>query len=500
MTTADIDPRIARARTALLLEQPFFGSLALHLKPVATRTVTNTMATDGEHLFYNTLFLDRTTEEQHKGTVLHEVLHVTNLHHTRRGPREAELWNEACDYAINPIVLQAGFRLPAGVLFDRALARAAEDVYSILMRQRQQQQAQQPQPQQQPPQGVQEDDDDQAGGGKGDDTDDADAGDGDQGDNNADSADDEDAGDDSQGGAGDGDQSESGDGDADQQGSEAGDDEGSEGDGSAAGGNAGGGSDDASEGDGSGDGDGGDAAYTLPHPSKWGEVLDAPATSQAELEAHEDEWRSRITQAINVARRANQGETPEALERIAEQVKEPRADWRAALRRFIDPSSRKDYAWTRPNRRLVSRGVYLPGAINDGVRHLGVAIDTSGSIDTDKLALFQAELQSVLDNGAVDSVTVVYCDDAVRRTAEFNSGDVIELSAAGYGGTAFAPAIAWFVENAPDIAGLLYFTDMECCRDDYGSEPHFGLLWAAYGDPRWFDLAPFGEVVEIGLE
>ena len=46
------------ARTQLVLNQPFFGTLCLRLKPVE-RDDMDTGATDGVHLFYNPKWFDK---------------------------------------------------------------------------------------------------------------------------------------------------------------------------------------------------------------------------------------------------------------------------------------------------------------------------------------------------------------------------------------------------------------------------------------------------------
>src|SRR5208283_3536858 len=57
------------------------------------------------------------------------------LHHTRRSGRDLRRWNIACDYAINPLLVEAGFELPDGALLDPAYAgMSAEDIYAKLPR------------------------------------------------------------------------------------------------------------------------------------------------------------------------------------------------------------------------------------------------------------------------------------------------------------------------------------------------------------------------------
>jgi len=60
---------------------------------------------------------------------LHPALH----HHMRRSGRDSRRWNEACDYAINPLLLDAGLSLPKGVLVDnRFREMSAEQIYNRL--------------------------------------------------------------------------------------------------------------------------------------------------------------------------------------------------------------------------------------------------------------------------------------------------------------------------------------------------------------------------------
>ena len=82
MSRVDIDPRIVKARAALITAHPFFGALALHLQPMRTASCLR-LATDGSHLFYNVEFLDTVASEELKGIIAHEVYHCALKHHTR---------------------------------------------------------------------------------------------------------------------------------------------------------------------------------------------------------------------------------------------------------------------------------------------------------------------------------------------------------------------------------------------------------------------------------
>ena len=123
---------MTKARTQLLLDHPFFGVLALKLRMVP-RTDIKTAATDGKMLFYNTDFVQRISTPESKGLVAHEVCHPAFFHHTRREGRDPKLWNIACDYAINPLLIKSGLVLPKGALLDRKYeGMSAEQIYNLL--------------------------------------------------------------------------------------------------------------------------------------------------------------------------------------------------------------------------------------------------------------------------------------------------------------------------------------------------------------------------------
>ena len=128
----DIKQKLTKARTRLILSQPFFGSLALRMALIEQPDI-DTMATDGKAVFYNPAFVDGLSMDELVGVFAHEVMHPACNHHTRRGERDPERWNAAADYAINPILIESGFTLPADALIDPSHAgQSAEAIYNRL--------------------------------------------------------------------------------------------------------------------------------------------------------------------------------------------------------------------------------------------------------------------------------------------------------------------------------------------------------------------------------
>jgi predicted metal-dependent peptidase len=133
-----MDSRIAKQRTALVLDHPFIGALALRLK-VREDLSCKTFWTDGETLGYNPTYAERLNDLEVRGVLAHEVWHVAGGHCWRQGDRDPNGWNEACDYVVNLMVEAAGMQLPSGVLIDhRFKGMSAEEVYGVLSHEKRQ--------------------------------------------------------------------------------------------------------------------------------------------------------------------------------------------------------------------------------------------------------------------------------------------------------------------------------------------------------------------------
>jgi predicted metal-dependent peptidase len=129
--------KIQRARTALVLDQPFFGVLALRLA-IIEDPACGTAATDGKSMLYDPAFIDALSHEEILAVVAHEVMHCAGGHPWRRDARDPFRWNVAADYAINCVLEEAGFKLPSFRLRDAKFdGQSAEWIYNRLPPQKQ---------------------------------------------------------------------------------------------------------------------------------------------------------------------------------------------------------------------------------------------------------------------------------------------------------------------------------------------------------------------------
>jgi predicted metal-dependent peptidase len=122
--------KITQARTALVLDQPFFGALALRLK-IVEDPGCGTAWVDGVSLGYDPAFVDGLTHAQTVALVAHEVMHCACGHPWRRDGRDKDRWNQAADYAINGILRESGFTLPESALMPDGplVGKNAEWIY-----------------------------------------------------------------------------------------------------------------------------------------------------------------------------------------------------------------------------------------------------------------------------------------------------------------------------------------------------------------------------------
>ena len=126
-------------------------------------------------------------------------------------------------------------------------------------------------------------------------------------------------------------------------------------------------------------------------------MLDAPAPEEGDstsIAQQAREWQIAVEQAETVAKVA--GKLPGGAVRALEAAQAAKVDWRELLRRAWSDTIPSDYSWTRPNRRHVWSGLYLPGITSEGVGEIAIAVDCSGSVSVRQLGLFEAEVRSIV--------------------------------------------------------------------------------------------------------
>lgn len=103
-----VETKIKQARLKLLLGQPFFGNLVMHL-PLVDATDSGwcpTAAVDGRNIYYNREFFKKLSADEIQFVLCHEILHVVFDHFGRRSHRDPSWWNMANDFVINGTLIK----------------------------------------------------------------------------------------------------------------------------------------------------------------------------------------------------------------------------------------------------------------------------------------------------------------------------------------------------------------------------------------------------------
>lgn len=123
---------LKKAKFRLILNHPFFASTALKMEYEETNSV-ETMSVCGKKIKFNPDFVRSISLNECSAVIAHEILHYLFLHTIRGKGKDAKDWNIACDYAVNPVLKQSGFTLPADHLDNPEFhGKTAEEIYQII--------------------------------------------------------------------------------------------------------------------------------------------------------------------------------------------------------------------------------------------------------------------------------------------------------------------------------------------------------------------------------
>ena len=380
---ADQQIRLSKAKTSLILEHPFVGTVAMNMpfkltdgEPTADTGFqpVPTAATNGKVVVFNEQFISQLTDEELKFLVAHECMHPMLEHPYRRHERDPKKWNMAADYVINELLVNDGIgKMPEMGLQSTDTYNAgggtSDGIYTLLP------------------------DNPDGGGGSG-------------------------------------------------QGS--------------------------------------------PTGSGMDECLDGEGTQQQQ-DQEAAEWKVKVAQAAQAAKMI--GKLSAGMERLVDEVLNPKVDWREVLQRFVEKCRNDTRSWARPNRRFLSQGLYLPSMDGEAMGEIMIAVDCSGSISQEELNQFAAEVRTIHEDQTPTKIHVLYFDSEVSHYECFTKDDELHIEAHGGGGTAFSPIFEYATEHNIEPVACVFLTDLYC--NDFGDEPAYPVLWVSNAA----DEAPFGEVV-----
>ena len=450
MDLQEIETKLAAARTKLILDKPFLGALVLRLPMVAADPAwCPTTATDARRFYYNPEFIDALSLGQTQFMLAHEALHCALSHFARRQHRIKHRWDLACDFAINPLLMEDGLPAPPNMHFmPQYLGMTAEEIYPLLDDNEDtetldrhvydkdnesgggQQDAPPPKAQQEAPQrqghrpedGRNPSQQDQPGG-----------------DSPLDQASQEQEG---EGGQPQQTQPETGQSDS-------------------------------------------------PRPDEsGGEGEQEPdPLSPEERETLDVQWQQRLAGAAQQAKQA--GRLGGTLARMIDHLLQPRLPWRMLLARYMTAMARDDFSYMRPSRR---EGEAILPSLKSTQIDIAVAVDTSGSIKAGEITEFLSEI-AALKGQMRARVTLLPCDSRLAPEAPWiiepwEDFEVPEHLGGG-GGTDFRPVFEWVDRHGIRPELLVYFTDAQGRFPE--TEPNYPVIWLVKGKEK----PPWGQRIQL---
>ena len=208
---------------------------------------------------------------------------------------------------------------------------------------------------------------------------------------------------------------------------------------------------------------------------------DGQTSSSTDSGAMQAFWQEALEAALQTGDAPGNVERhyPRSISRIA---------WTRVLERHLQ-RVQHDYVWGVPDRRMLAQDLLYPSLAGEALR-VAVVIDTSGSISSELIGAFLAEVRGL--RRSVPGITglVLYADAAVSSTHDLER--LPPPSVTGGGGTSFAPAFAYLERRRFNPDALVYLTDGDA---ELPKKPRYPVIWVL---PRAAQISPpWGEVVRL---
>ncbi len=194
------------------------------------------------------------------------------------------------------------------------------------------------------------------------------------------------------------------------------------------------------------------------------------------------------------------GTLPLGIERMIEDMRNPRVDWRVMLNDFLQEEI-CDYTFMPPDRRF-DGPFFLPEYSDRDyyVKDVLFMIDTSGSISDELLNAVYSEVKGALDqfDGKL-SGWLGFFDAEVTPPERFeNVDDLMQIRPKGGGGTDFGVVFDYALHKMEEPpVSIIILTDGWAPFPDESAAGDIPVIWLIYDEDR---TPPWGKVAWIDLD
>lgn len=170
--------------------------------------------------------------------------------------------------------------------------------------------------------------------------------------------------------------------------------------------------------------------------------------------------------------------------------------WEDILKRLI-PSMKSGYkkTITRRDRRQPER-MDLRGRLSNNIPEIIIAIDISASMTDEDIKKIMIEILAITRNRNA-KLTVVECDNEIRKVYSLNSPKDIKSRSEKSGSTAFSPVFEYVKENNLRDNIVIYFTDGVGEKELKVKPINKNTIWVLTGTEELSLKSPFGDIKRI---
>lgn len=192
------------------------------------------------------------------------------------------------------------------------------------------------------------------------------------------------------------------------------------------------------------------------------------------------------------------GSLPKHLERQLNKLLETKIDWRQYVYRFVVNELPSDFTLSRPSRRYLTQGMYLPGVLKENLDIVAM-IDLSGSVSNEEMEQFVSLMAKLANQFRNVNITIMSHDSEVQAVTEIKNATVDKIRNAKYeggGGTDHRPCFKWIKEHKRNVPLIIAFTDGWTCFPDK-DEVRTPTLWVITEHGKSPKDIPFGTAIKI---
>lgn len=191
-----------------------------------------------------------------------------------------------------------------------------------------------------------------------------------------------------------------------------------------------------------------------------GESKDAEGTDKSEKIGKSNvNWSKIAAEAYNLARM--RGTEPAGLGREYDTARKPKVPWKTILRKEVAKVIPYDLTWSRPNKKYIHSGIYLPSTTGEEIKIL-ISIDTSGSMSKEDLSQCLSEITSLSRAYSGIEFRLITHDVTVHddyRLFNGNMNKLRDIKIHGGGGTSHQYLYEYIKEKRYKEKLLISFTD-----------------------------------------